>query len=196
MLTKSIAQNIISPDGNSLAIYIDANTGFLFLKDVNGKVEPLMNYISFPTTSLGFKSITDLVGTQNLTANVDNEITFTGQIRTNGVSNYLSDNSVLTPQNLNDCLLLDFACSYIAPASAGNRFVNIKIIINSNVYRAQTIPIVKPGGQTDYFSISFNLPVYEAFLANGGKIYINPTEDLTIGNRFTNVNLIYRGQNE
>jgi hypothetical protein len=44
-VTSSQAQNITSPNGNSLAVFIDGVTGIIMLKDVNGKTEPLSNYV-------------------------------------------------------------------------------------------------------------------------------------------------------
>jgi hypothetical protein len=45
-VTKSEVQNISSPNGNSLAVFVDGITGIITLKDVNGKNEPLSNYVS------------------------------------------------------------------------------------------------------------------------------------------------------
>jgi hypothetical protein len=44
-ITSSQSQNITSPNGNSLAVFVDGVTGILTLKDVNGKTEPLSNYV-------------------------------------------------------------------------------------------------------------------------------------------------------
>ena len=50
-VTTSQPQNISSPNGNSLAVFVDGTTGVLSLKDVNGKIEPISNYIcSSPST--------------------------------------------------------------------------------------------------------------------------------------------------
>ena len=50
-VTKSQAQNILSPNGNSLAVYIDGVSGVISLKDVQGNTEPLSNYIASGDTS-------------------------------------------------------------------------------------------------------------------------------------------------
>ena len=50
-VTKSQAQNILSPNGNSLAVYIDGVSGIISLKDVQGNTEPLSNYIASGDTS-------------------------------------------------------------------------------------------------------------------------------------------------
>lgn len=41
-VTKSNRNNIVSPNGNALAVFKDASTGQLFLKDINGVVERLI----------------------------------------------------------------------------------------------------------------------------------------------------------
>jgi len=46
VLSKSDRQNILSPSGNSLGIFVDDATGVLTLKDVYGVIEPISNYIS------------------------------------------------------------------------------------------------------------------------------------------------------
>jgi len=45
-LTVSESFSVQSPNGNSLAIFIEAQSGEIKLKDVNGKVEDLTDYIS------------------------------------------------------------------------------------------------------------------------------------------------------
>ena len=49
-LTSSQANNITSPDGNSLAVFVDGNDSQLKLKDVRGSVQPFCNYIPTPTS--------------------------------------------------------------------------------------------------------------------------------------------------
>ena len=50
-VTKSQKQNIKSPDGNSLALFVDGNDGDLKLKDVRGNVQKITEYLpSIPAT--------------------------------------------------------------------------------------------------------------------------------------------------
>jgi len=44
-VTKSQPQNIMSPDGNSLAVFVDGVTGVINLKDIQGNIQPLSDYI-------------------------------------------------------------------------------------------------------------------------------------------------------
>ena len=45
-VTKSASNNILSPNGNSLAVFINTETNQLTLKDINGKTEPISNYLT------------------------------------------------------------------------------------------------------------------------------------------------------
>jgi hypothetical protein len=49
-VTKSSANNIKSPDGNSLAIFVDGDDDVMKVKDVRGNVQDLSDYIDIPTT--------------------------------------------------------------------------------------------------------------------------------------------------
>jgi len=45
-VTQSQSPNISSPNGNSLAVFVDGITGALTLKDINGVTQPVQDYIS------------------------------------------------------------------------------------------------------------------------------------------------------
>jgi hypothetical protein len=49
-VTKSSANNIKSPDGNSLAIFVDGDDDVMKIKDVRGNVQDLSDYIVIPPT--------------------------------------------------------------------------------------------------------------------------------------------------
>ena len=50
-VTKSQRGNIFSPEGNSLAVYVDDGTGVLSLKDINGVVQPITDFL--PSVATG-----------------------------------------------------------------------------------------------------------------------------------------------
>jgi len=54
-VTKSQSQNIKSPEGNSLAVFVDGNDDVMKVKDVRGNVQKLTDYIPSipPTISYG-----------------------------------------------------------------------------------------------------------------------------------------------
>jgi hypothetical protein len=45
-VTKSAQNNLTSPNGNSLALFVDITDNILKLKDINGNIQPLSDYIS------------------------------------------------------------------------------------------------------------------------------------------------------
>jgi hypothetical protein len=48
-VTKSQSDNITSPNGNSLAVFVDGISGIIKLKDVMGNIQPLSDYLPLPT---------------------------------------------------------------------------------------------------------------------------------------------------
>jgi hypothetical protein len=48
-VTKSQSQNIKSPEGNSLAVFVDGNDDVMKIKDVRGNVQKLTDYINIPS---------------------------------------------------------------------------------------------------------------------------------------------------
>jgi hypothetical protein len=69
-LTRSTAASIFSPEGNSLAVFIDVTDGELKLKDVFGNVSPFVS-VATPTYYAAFSSSV----TQTVAANVEKAIT-------------------------------------------------------------------------------------------------------------------------
>jgi hypothetical protein len=54
-VTKSSQNNITSPNGNSLAIFVDGVTGIIKLKDVLGNIQPLSDFIN--TNGIKFNDV-------------------------------------------------------------------------------------------------------------------------------------------
>jgi hypothetical protein len=48
-VTRSQQNNIVSPNGNSLAVFVDGETEIIKVKDVMGNIQLLSDYISTPT---------------------------------------------------------------------------------------------------------------------------------------------------
>lgn len=69
-LQRSGRDNVVSPPGNSLALLIDGETGELLLKDTNGVIEKITNYL--PT------GITEIIGIDGL------DVTYVGSVATIG----------------------------------------------------------------------------------------------------------------
>ena len=61
-VTKSQQNNITSPNGNSLAVFVDGITGVMKVKDIMGNIQPLSDFI-FPTEQSFDALFTDASGT-------------------------------------------------------------------------------------------------------------------------------------
>jgi len=80
-LTKSKAANIFTPEGNSLAVFIDIDDGQLKLKDVFGDVSPFPSSQQNSYYSAFSSSVTQTIG-----ANVEKAITVnTTDVTPNGI---------------------------------------------------------------------------------------------------------------
>ena len=69
-LTKSLASDIFTPEGNSLAVFIDVTDNVMKVKDVFGNVSPFVS-VATPTYYAAFSSSV----TQTVAANVEKAIT-------------------------------------------------------------------------------------------------------------------------
>jgi hypothetical protein len=92
-VTKSQTNNITSPSGNALAIFIDAETDVMFIKDVNGNTEPISNYL--PSKIYG--SFYDTTTQTALGNNTPTPIQYNSTYIVNGVS--IVNNSEITVSN-------------------------------------------------------------------------------------------------
>ncbi len=50
LVTKSQKQNIISPSGNSLALFVDGDDGVMKIKDIRGNIQKITDYVLVPPT--------------------------------------------------------------------------------------------------------------------------------------------------
>ena len=71
-ITVSNRNNITSPDGNSLAVFKDATTGNIFVKDINGNVQN----VDFTSTSSTLQQVLDAGNTATEDMSVDGNINF------------------------------------------------------------------------------------------------------------------------
>jgi len=71
-ITVSNRNNITSPDGNSLAVFKDATTGNIFVKDINGNVQN----VDFTSTSSTLQQVLDAGNTATENMSVDGNINF------------------------------------------------------------------------------------------------------------------------
>jgi hypothetical protein len=85
-VTKSLKNTIKSPDGNSLALFVDDVDGVIKIKDINGNVQNLSDYIT--SSSGGNLKVANDIST-TLQAVSDNKNNFSAlRIASNQVANY------------------------------------------------------------------------------------------------------------
>jgi hypothetical protein len=100
-VTKSSANNIKSPDGNSLAVFVDGDDDVMKIKDVRGNVQDLSDYIVIPPTP-PTPPTTDYIylyaqSRQNQVFNATNNIilSFDGLIVRNGITITNADRQII-----------------------------------------------------------------------------------------------------
>ena len=76
-ITVSNRNDIVSPDGNSLAVFKDSITGNIFVKDINGNVQN----VDFTSTVSTLQQVLDAGNTATQNMSVDGTVDF-------GSSNY------------------------------------------------------------------------------------------------------------
>jgi hypothetical protein len=77
-VTKSAQNNLTSPNGNSLALFVDITDNILKIKDINGNIQPLSDYISGggggTVTSVGITSSSLTVTNSPITTSGDIDV--------------------------------------------------------------------------------------------------------------------------
>jgi hypothetical protein len=76
-VTKSAQNNLTTPNGNSLALFVDITDNILKIKDINGNIQPLSDYISGGgggVTSVGITSSSLTVTNSPITTSGDIDV--------------------------------------------------------------------------------------------------------------------------
>ena len=128
---------------------------------------------------------------QSLTRS-NNLITITGTSETNGGLTLLNSSGKVVPINLNDVLSIDFGCTVVTPSGTDN-YIHLKFVVNSVVYRAITIPLLKGRDNDDAVSLSASMSVGSDFNTNGMEVYIEPNIALSIKDKYISVNRTHLG---
>lgn len=198
---NTFAQSIQLEDGDVLSFTFDIDSSVadehIYIDGLKLELDDrnlgIPSIYSKPIDNLtGWQSKTDTINTQILTADVDNLISFSGVDANNGLIGLMDSGAKITPLNLNDNISVDFVCSFDSPVGT-NDFVKIKLIVNGQIYRGQSFNILEPTGETNYISVAFNLSVMEDFFNFGGEIYVNPSNGITIENRYIQVSRTHKG---
>lgn len=173
---------------NIITFYMDA-----FKLEFDDRFLSTPSIFSKPLDQLtGWQSKVDTINTQNLTANTDNLIAFTGTDASNGGLTLMNSVGKITPIKMGDALAVDFVFTFPSPVGTTD-YLSVKLKVNGVVYRAQSFSILEPTGETNYVAVSFNLPVETDFYTYGAEFFVNPNVAITISNRYLQVTRVHKG---
>jgi hypothetical protein len=171
---------------NTITFYLD---GFYLLEKKSDNFS--IDFVKGGNPTL-WADRTDLINTQNLTASTNNIVQITTATEGNGFdfASFFDANGKVTPINQNDVVSVDFSCTIETP-SGSDRFIDVKALVDGVAYRQITHKLLKGSGNLDQLSVSWILPVKEAFKLNGLQIALNPNSDCTISDRYISVTRIH-----
>lgn len=149
-VTSSQVQNIVSPNGNSLAVFVDGETRVLCLKDVNGNIEPVTNYVTIPDITRVYGSFFDTTTQTALGNNVPTPMKYNSTDIENGVS--IVNNSEITV-NQNGVYNIQFSAQLDRVSGSGTVEIDIwlrknginipnsdtKVTLTGNANQAKTV---------------------------------------------------------
>lgn len=116
----------------------------------------------------------------------DNLITISGTSESNGIFGVLDGNGKVEPIQVNDVLAIDFGCTAVTPTGTDN-YLHLKFVVNSVVYRAITIPLLKGSGNDEHVSLSANMPVGSDFNTHGMEVYIETNVAFDVSDKYISV---------
>ena len=197
-VTKSNINNITSPDGNSLAVFVDGLTGVVLLKDVNGQTEPLSNYVGTPSP-FEYGSCNNAIqpilgnndssgnyaiiggGSSNLSAN-NHTVIGGGQCNSSLGRNSVVSGGCLNISGTADCCLqtAEVTSSYFLIIDGGYISGSVICVSPSLNY------LCLSGNQTNYFIASGAVTNY-TLNSPQGYVNINPTSGLSVTSACYNI---------
>jgi hypothetical protein len=143
-VTKSQQNNITSPNGNSLAVFVESTTGVMKVKDIMGNIQPLSDYISIPTLYSG--TFFDTTLQTNGGATTANQVLINSTQINNGFT--LNGNSSVTILNTATYF---FTCSLQLAFTGGasNYNVTVWFTINDVIEPNSAFTFTTTGAQND-----------------------------------------------
>jgi hypothetical protein len=143
-VTRSQQNNITSPNGNSLAVFVEGTTGVMKVKDVMGNIQPLSDYISIPT--LYSATFFDTTLQTNGGATTANQVLINSTQINNGFT--LNGNSSVTILNTATYF---FTCSLQLAFTGGasNYNVTVWFTINDVIEPNSAFTFTTTGAQND-----------------------------------------------
>lgn len=130
-------------------------------------------------------SRTDTGNTQNLTASIDNNFGFAGDLNAEEAT-LITNTGVINARKRLRTLTVDVSFDVVIP-SGSNHFIEIKFVVGGVTYRNSTVPFLKNAGQTQHISVSFTFPVGWPIETDNLTVKLTPTANCTISNRYLSV---------
>jgi hypothetical protein len=143
-VTSSGQNNITSPNGNSLAVFVDGVTQVMKVKDTNGNIQPLSDFISIPT--LYSATFFDTTLQTNGGATTANQVLINSTQNNNGFT--LNGNSSVT---ILTTATYFFSCSLQLAFTGGasNYNVTVWFTINDVIEPNSAFTFTTTGAQND-----------------------------------------------
>jgi hypothetical protein len=131
----------------------------------------------------GGETIVNTTDSEVISANTLTPLNFEGtRIIQNELSLFDDDGNV-TPINEGDVIVVGITFSFVIP-SGNNNYFSVYFIVDEQIFRGQTYPIVKAQGETEYITFECILPVGETFKDLGGNLFIETSAEIEIENRY------------
>jgi hypothetical protein len=147
-VTKSSANNIKSPDGNSLAIFVDGDDDVMKIKDVRGNVQDISNYTGSESSYL--YAYSDEVQLLNI---VENIVTF-NNLQLNKNINLTNENTITFDKKG----IYNFTLSLQLNDTTGNfEFAIVNILNNEQPINYSSKEYYLFGVDSVKYAISYNI---------------------------------------
>jgi hypothetical protein len=147
-VTRSQSQNIKSPDGNSLAIFVDGSDDIMKVKDVRGNVQDISNYTGSESSYL--YAYSDELQQLNI---VENIVTF-NNLQLNKNINLTNENTITFDKKG----IYNFTLSLQLNDSTGNfEFAVVNILNNEQPINYSSKEYYIFGDNSVKYAISYNI---------------------------------------
>lgn len=186
-ITKSQPSNITSPNGNSLAVFVDGITGILMVKDIYGNVEPISEFLEknpiIPST-LNYGLFTQTEDSTPITA-TNQELSLIG----NGVGSLTIPANAFSVGN-------SFKATFVGKLSCvGTATLDIRVKTETGIVLADTQVIGMDVTTNKFWNLEINFTIREigganvASIASGGIFSYTKNSGLNFeGTNFSSVN--------
>jgi len=133
--------------------------------------------------------------TQSIIANTNTLITISGASQTqNGDIDLINlANNLITPEFVNDVLVIDTVFPFTTPAGTNNYVALIlRVKTTGQIYRGINHSMLKGSGNQDFLTGSWSVPINADAQANGLEIIVNSNVNFTINEKFVSVTRVHK----